>query len=119
MMKRTIEKELFKVLIYREYKNFNFKRFKSELLSKFHHNNMTFTSIENNLVNALKQQAFKQLKVFHGNQKLHLNNSLRTAIMKRSPIKVKANKSQLPADLSKHKKQRNLVVKLNKNHKRE
>ena len=39
--------------------------------------------------------------------------------MKRSPIKVKANKSQLPADLSKHKKQRNLVVKFNKNHKRE
>ena len=34
--------------------------------------------------------------------------------MKRSPLKNKANKSQLSADLSKYKKQRNLVVKLNK-----
>ena len=39
--------------------------------------------------------------------------------MKRSRLKNKANKSQLPADLSKYKKQRNLVVKLNKKHKKE
>ena len=39
--------------------------------------------------------------------------------MKRSPLKNKANKSQLPADLCKYKKQSNLVVNLNKNHKKE
>ena len=39
--------------------------------------------------------------------------------MKRSPLKNKANKSQLSADLSKYKKQRNLVVKLNKKCKKE
>ena len=39
--------------------------------------------------------------------------------MKRSQLKNKAYKSQLPADLSKYKKQRNLVVKLNKRHKKE
>ena len=39
--------------------------------------------------------------------------------MKRSRLKTKANKSQLPVDLSKCKKQRNLVVKLNKKHKKE
>ena len=38
--------------------------------------------------------------------------------MKRSRLKIKANKSQLPAYLSKYKKQRNLVVKLNKKHKK-
>ena len=38
--------------------------------------------------------------------------------MKCSRLKNKANKSQLPADLPKYKKQRNLVVKLNKKHKR-
>ena len=34
-------------------------------------------------------------------------------------IKNKANKSQLPADISKYKKQRNLVVQLNNKHKKE
>ena len=48
-----------------------------------------------------------------------MSQSLRAAITKRSRLKNKANKSQLPADLSKYKKQRNLVVKLNKKHKKE
>ena len=49
----------------------------------------------------------------------HLNKSLGAATMKRFRLKNKANKSQLPADLSKYKKQRNLVVKLTKKHKKE
>ena len=106
MMKTSFEKEESKVLIYPNYKNFNFNSFKSELLSKFHHNNVTFTSFGNNFVNMLNQQAPKKSKVFRGNQKLHLNKSLRAAIMKHSRLKHKANKSQLPADLSKYKKQR-------------
>ena len=110
MMKTTFEKEESEVLVYRDYKNFNF--------NSFHNNNVTFTSFENNFVNVLNQQAPKKLKVFRGNQKPHLNKSLRAAIMKRSRLKDKANKSQLPADLSKYKKQRNLVVKLNKKHKK-
>ena len=39
--------------------------------------------------------------------------------MKRSRLENKANKSQLRADLSKYKKQRNLVVTLNKKDKKE
>ena len=39
--------------------------------------------------------------------------------MKRSRLKIKVDKSQLQADLSKYKKQRNMVVKLNKKHKKE
>ena len=39
--------------------------------------------------------------------------------MTRSRLKNKANKSQLPTDLSRYKKQRNLVVKLDKKHKEE
>ena len=80
---------------------------------------MTFTSFENNFLNVQNQQAPKKSKVFRGNQKRHLNKSLSVAIMKRSRLKNKANTSQLPADISKHKKQRNLVVKLNKKHKKE
>ena len=39
--------------------------------------------------------------------------------MKRSQLKNKASKSQLQAGLSRYKKQRNLVVRLNKKHKKE
>ena len=60
MMKATFEKEESKVLVYREYKNFSFSSFKSELLSKFHHKNVTFTFFENNFVNVLNQQAPKR-----------------------------------------------------------
>ena len=116
-MKTTFEKEDSKVLEDRDYKNFSFNSFKSELLSKFQHNNVTFTSLGNNFVNVLNQQAPKKSKVFRGNQKLHLNKSLRSAFMKRS--RLENNKSQLPADLSKYKKQRNLVVTLNKKDKNE
>ena len=62
----------------------------------------------------LNQQAPKKSKVFRGNQKSHLNKSLRAVSMKRSRLKNKAKQSQLPADLSKYKKQHNLVVKFNK-----
>ena len=113
MMKTTFEKEESKVLVYQNYKNFSFNSFKSELLSKFHHNNVTFTSIENNFVNLLNQQAPKKSKVFRGNQKPHLNKP------HRSRLKNKANKSQLPADLLKNKRQRNLVVERNNKYKKE
>ena len=40
MMKTTFEKEESRVLIYRDYKIFNFNSFKSELLPKFHHSRL-------------------------------------------------------------------------------
>ena len=80
-----------------------------------HHNNVTFTSFENNFVTVLNQHAPKKSQVFCGNQKPHLNKSLRAAIMKRSRLKNKTNKFQLPGDLSKHKRQ----YKLNKKYTKE
>ena len=80
---------------------------------------MTFTSFEKNFVNVLNQQAPKKSKVLRCNQMPHLKKSLRAAIMKRSRLKIKVDKSQLQADLSKYKKQRNMVVKLNKKHQKE
>ena len=76
MMKTTFEKEEPKILVCRDYQNCSFNSFKSELLSKFHHNNVTFTSFENNFVNVLNQQAPKKSKVFRGNQMPHLHKSL-------------------------------------------
>lgn len=78
--------------------------------------NVSFTSFENNLVNVLNKQASTKSKVFCYNQMPHLNKSLGVAIMKRSRLKNKGNKSQLPADIS---KLCNLVVQLNKKHSKE
>ena len=55
MMKTTFEKAESKVLVYRDYKNFNFNSFKSELLSKLHHHDVTFTFFEKNFVKVLNQ----------------------------------------------------------------
>ena len=74
MIKTTFEKEESKNFVYQDHKNFSFSSFKSELLSKFHHNNVTFTSFENNFVNVLNQQAPKKSKVFRGNQKPYLKS---------------------------------------------
>ena len=101
-MKTTFAKEESKVLLYRDYKKFNFGSFKSELLYEFHHNNVTFTSFENNFVNVLNLQAHKKSKAFCGNQRLHLNKLLKVAII------ISRNYQLIYLNIKKH----NLVVKL-------
>ena len=49
LMETIFEREESKVSIYQDYKIVNFNSFKSELLPKFHHNNVNFTCFENNL----------------------------------------------------------------------
>ena len=49
-----------------------------------------------------------------GKNKSHVNKFLRRAIMKRSKLKNKANKTKHPIDIKMYKKQRNYVVGLNK-----
>ena len=53
-------------------------------------------------------------KWIRGNNKPHVNKALRQAIMKRSNLKNKANKTKDPTDIRNYKKQRNYVVNLNK-----
>ena len=47
------------------------------------------------------------------NYKPHVDKNLRKAIMKRSALKQKASRTKQQEDITKFKKQRNLVVKLN------
>ena len=49
-----------------------------------------------------------------GKNKSHVNKFLRRAIMKRSKLKNKANKTKHPVDIKMYKKQRNYVVGLNR-----
>ena len=67
----------------------------------------------------LNKHALKKIKAFRGNQKPHINKTFCTAIMKRSQLKYKANKSQNATDVSKYKKQRSYVVKLNNQYKKD
>ena len=52
-----------------------------------------------------------------GNHKPHVDKNLRKAIMKRSKLKNKANRTKPQDGIAKYKKQRNLVVKLNRDSK--
>ena len=82
-------------------------------------NHNDYQTFETNFVDALNNKAPKKPKLFRGNQKPHINKILRNAIMKRSQLKNKANKTKSVDDLIKYKKQCNLEVKLNKNCKKE
>ena len=80
---------------------------------------MTTKHLKKNFVDTLNNQVPKKSKIFRGNHKRSINKILRNAIMKRFKFKTKANKTKSVDDLIKYKKQRNLVVKLNKNSKKE
>ena len=79
---------------------------------------MTTRYLKKNFVDILNNQALKK-SIFRGNQKPHINKILRNAVMKRSQFKNRASKTKSVDDLIKCKKQRNLVVNLDKNCKNE
>ena len=88
--------------------------FEEELSSKLDINSKDYAAFENNFVNVLDNHAPKKTKVLRVNHKPHVSKTLRLAIMKRSRLKNKANKTQLPSDKQNYKKQRNFFTKLNK-----
>ena len=69
-------------------------------------------------MDTLNKHAPKKTKLFPGNQKSHVNKVLRSAVMKRSRLKIKANISRKAVDIFNYEKQSNLVVKINNECKR-
>ena len=67
--------------------------------------------------NVLDAHAQRKTKVLRGNHKSHVEKNLHIAIMKCSKLKSKANRTELQDDIAKCNKQRNLVVKLNRDSK--
>ena len=117
MLKRCFKREESKHFIYRDYKNFNDTYFRMDLENKLekcpkHHENF-----EKTFVNVLDAHAPRKTKVLRGNHKPHVDKNLRKTIRKRSKLKNKANRTKLQEDIAKYKKQRNLVVKLNRDSK--
>ena len=102
MLETAFYKEEPKTLIYRDYKTFSLEKFSSELFLKLEsQENNDYQTFEANFVDTLNNQVPKKSKIFRGNQKLHINKKLRNAIMKRSQLKNKANKTKSINDLIK------------------
>ena len=106
VMKTTFKSEEPKKLIYRDYSNFSSECFKDDFMS-------SICQEKHDFIDTLNKHAPKKIKTFRGNQKRHINKTLRKAIMKRSQLKNKASKTRNATDILNYKKQRNYVLKLN------
>ena len=118
-MKTTFVSEEPKKFISRDYKTFSHESFKNDLLSKTVDEDVDYSKSVKEFIDTLNRHAPKKTKLFRGNQKPYVNKVLRSAIMKRSRLKNKANKICKAVDFFNYKKQRNLVVKMNSECKRE
>ena len=110
VMKTTFKSEEPKKLIYRDYSNFSSECFTMSNICQEKHD---YSDFEKKFIDTLNKHAPKKIKTFRGNQKPQINETLRKAIMKRSQLKNKANKTRNATDILNYKKQRNYVVKLN------
>ena len=119
MLKSTFTKLPPKKIVYRSFKNFSEESFADELTEKLGQvPSANFSSLHEVIVCTVNKHAPNKIRVVRGNHKPHINKALGKAIMKRSRLKNRANKSNDPLDHQLYKKQRNYVVNLNKQAKR-
>ena len=114
ILKTTFEKEESKKVTYRNYKQFQWETFEKDLTSSLRNCNGEYENYEQNFIKALNTHAPKKVKILRGNHKPHYYKNLRKVIMKRSRLKNKAKITKGPIDIVNYKKQRNLVVSLNR-----
>ena len=79
-------------------------------MSKTVDENVHNLKFEKEFIDTLNKHAPKKTMLFRGNQKPHDNKVLCSAIIKRSRLKNKANKTRNAVDIFNYKKQRNLEV---------
>ena len=120
MLKTTFTKAPPKEFIYRCYKTFSLDLFLQDLYNQLLLNitdTDNYSTFQVVVENVLEAHAPCKKKVIRGNSKPHMTKQLRKEIMKRSRLKNIANKSKRPEDFAAYKRQRNLIVKLNKQQK--
>ena len=103
-----------KLLNYRDFKHFLQENFKEDLSEALCDCGDSYDDFDHIFTSKLNKHAPKKKKWIRGNNKPHVNKALRQAIMKRSRLKNKANKTKEPTDIKNYKKQRNYVANLNK-----
>ena len=87
-MKTTFKSEEPKKLIYRDYSNFSSECFKDDFMSSICQEKHDYSDFEKKFIDTLNKHAPKKIKTFRGNQKPHINKTLRKAIIKRLSLKV-------------------------------
>ena len=73
-----------------------------------------YQNFEETFLRVLGAYALRKTKVLRGNHKPHVDQNLCKAIMKRSTLKQKVSRTKQQEDITKYKKQQNLVVKFNR-----
>ena len=105
---------------FRDYRNFTKENFEADLSSaiaeKCPHDLQEFEKLFDEALG--KHAPFKSMTI-RGNNKSHMTKNLRKAMMLRTNLKNTANITKDQEDIRKYRKQRNLVVKMNKIAKRE
>ena len=114
MLKTTFEKAEFKKVTYRNYKQFQWESLEKDLTSSLRNCNGEYENCEQNFIKMLNTHAPKKVKISRGNHKPNYYKNLSKAIIKRSRLKNKATRTKAPVDIVNYKKQRNLVVSLNR-----
>ena len=97
-LKTTFQRKEPKFPIFRDYKNFIFENFKSDLQEALESCKGSYGAFDNYFTSSLNKHAPKKKKILRGNEKPHINKNLRQAIMKRSKLENKANKTRTPLD---------------------
>ena len=92
-MKTAFAPEEPKKCVYRDFKTFSRESFKNDLMSKTVDENVDYSKFEKKFIDTLNKHAPKKTKLFCGNQTPHVNKMLRSAIMKRSRLKIKKIKT--------------------------
>ena len=119
MLKTTYQHLPPSYIKYRCYKKFNTNYFLAELHFVTSYLPVgNYTEFDNAFKSVLDKHAPFKTKCIRGNNEPHMIKILRKAIMKRSHLKSIANKTKKSDDMQAYKKQRNIVVNLNKKAKR-
>ena len=108
-----------KKITYRCYKKFSVDSFRTEL-NHFISISQSgdFAALSSAFEKALDKHAPRKTRFVRGNEQPHMTGNLHKAIMKRTRLKQRATKSGCTTDLQAYKKQRNLVVSLNRKEKK-
>ena len=120
MFKSTYERLPPKMQKYRSFKNFSTENFERSLQSRLPYVGPgVFSELNSAIKVSLDENAPIKTRFLRGNNKPYMNQQVRKAIMKRSALKNKANRSKSEIDYKAYKKQRNFVVNLNKKSKKD
>ena len=120
MFKSTYCRQPPQKIFYRSYKKFSSESFLEELVYELSCSTFSYdyTVFENIFSFVLNKHAPLKEKLVRGNNKTYISKTLRKEMMKRARLKNIANKSGLPEDVFRYKRQRNFVVALNKKEKK-